>query len=60
MPSAGGIGGAEGGLHRAAQDGGIDATAAFEIGQKLSRSPDDSGGESCGGIASKAARRRCR
>ena len=29
--------------------GGIDAPAAFEIGQKLSRSPDDRGGNNCSG-----------
>ncbi len=49
VPGAGRIGGTEGGLHRAAQDGGIDAPAAFEIGQKLPRSPYDSGGNNCGG-----------
>ncbi len=49
VPGAGRIRGAEGSLHRAAQDSGIDATAAFEIGQKLSRGPDDGGGERCGG-----------
>ena len=49
VPGAGRIGGAEGGLHRAAQDGGIDAPAAFDIGQKLPRSPYDTGGGKCGG-----------
>ena len=33
VPGAGRVGGAEGSLHRGAQDGGIDATAAFEIGK---------------------------
>ena len=49
VPGAGCIGGAEGRLHGAAQDGRINATAAFEIGQKLARGLNDSGGESCSG-----------
>ena len=43
VPGAGRIGGTEGGLRRAAQNGGIDAPAAFEIGQKLPRSLHDGG-----------------
>ena len=49
VPGARGIGGAEGSFHRAAQAGGIDAAAAFEIGQKLPRSPYDRGGNNCSG-----------
>src|SRR6185312_13079489 len=53
VPGAGRVGGAEGGLHRAPQDRGIDATPVFELRQKLSRGPDDGGGERCGGTDGK-------
>ena len=49
VPGARGIGGAEGNFHRVAQAGGIDAATAFEIGQKLPRSPYDCGGNNCSG-----------
>ena len=49
IPGTGRIGCAKGRLHRTTQDSCIDAMAAFEIGQKLSRNPDNSGGNSVGG-----------
>src|SRR5712671_3976515 len=49
VPGARGIGGAEGSFHRGAQAGGIDAAAAFEVGQKLPRSPYDGGSNNCCG-----------
>ena len=49
VPGAGRIGGAKRRLHGAAQNSGVDAPTPFEIGQKLSRSPNDRGGNNCGG-----------
>ena len=39
VPGASGVGGAEGGFHGAAQDGGIDATAALEISRRAVARP---------------------
>ena len=44
IPGAGRIGGAEGGLHSGAQDAGVDAASAFEIGEKKPRGLSDGGG----------------
>jgi hypothetical protein len=44
IPGAGRIGGAAGGLHRAAQDAGVDAPSAFEIGKKEPGGLGDGGG----------------
>ena len=44
IPGAGRIGGAEGRLHRGAQDAGIDAAATFEIGKEKPRGLGDGGG----------------
>ena len=44
VPGASRIGGAEGGLHRGAQDAGVDAASAFEIGEKKPRGLSDGGG----------------
>ena len=49
VPGTGRIGGTKRRLHGVAQSGGIDAAAALEIGQELSRSPDNRGGNNCGG-----------
>jgi hypothetical protein len=49
VPGARGIGGVEGSFHRAAQAGGIDAAAGFEIGQQRPRSPYDRGGNNYSG-----------
>src|SRR6266436_8691277 len=49
VPGARSIGSAEGSFHRGAQAGGIDSATAFEIGQKLPRSPYDRGGNNCSG-----------
>ncbi|WP_235886044.1 hypothetical protein [Bradyrhizobium niftali] len=40
VPNAGCVRSAKGGFHGATQNSGIDAPAAFELGQKLSRGPD--------------------
>ncbi len=44
IPGAGRIGGAEGRLHRGAQDSGVDAAATFEIGKEKPRGLGDGGG----------------
>jgi hypothetical protein len=49
IPNAGRVRGAKGRLHGATQNSGIDATAAFELGQDLSRGPDSGRGEICSG-----------
>ena len=57
VPCAGGIGDAEGCLHRGAQDAGIDALPAFEIGKEKSRGLEDGGGSRCRRIARPGSRR---
>jgi len=49
VPGAGRVRGAEGRLHSGTQNSGIDATAAFELGQDLSRGPNSGRGEICSG-----------
>ena len=44
IPGAGRIGGAEGRLHRGAQDAGVDAATTFEIGKEKPRGLGDGGG----------------
>ena len=44
IPGAGRIGGAEGRLHRGAQDTGVDAATTFEIGKEKPRGLGDGGG----------------
>jgi len=44
VPRATGVGAGEGRFHRRAQAGGVDATAAFEMGKDQSRGRDDTSG----------------
>ncbi|MBB4020094.1 hypothetical protein GGR16_005158 [Chelatococcus caeni] len=44
VPSAGGVGCAEGAFHRGAQRGGVDALAAFKMGEQQARRREDGSG----------------